>query len=178
MASATKYSGTAPETEDHLFYPPEARWREALSGSDFWKLLLDISKYRLVDIFGKDLERHGKTYAIEVGRGATSLGCLIPSKPPQVRVNSYDKVRMLLSDGSSTVDLPVNDLRLYGDDQQTPKEDAVDDVNDRMNKGIGLILSLGLTRTWQKPDDTTPRHWLQVNNLHLEDNPTWAVGQV
>ena len=83
---------------------------------------------------------------------------------------------MLLSDEVSTVDLPVNDLRLYGDDQQTPKEDMVDDVNDRINKGIGLILSLGLGRAWRKPDDTAPRHWLQVNNLHLEDNPTWTFG--
>ena len=39
----TRYRGTPPETEDHLIYPPKARWSEALSDSDFWKLLLNIS---------------------------------------------------------------------------------------------------------------------------------------
>jgi hypothetical protein len=36
-----------------------------------------------------------------------------------------------------------------------------------------VILSVGLTRPWRKQEDTAERHWLQVNNVHLQDNPLW-----
>jgi len=32
---------------------------------------------------------------------------------------------------------------------------------------------LGLTRPWRKRGDTAERHWLQVNNIHLRDDPLW-----
>jgi hypothetical protein len=43
----------------------------------------------------------------------------------------------------------------------------------RIAKGAGVIVAVGLSRPWQKLDDTVERHWLQVNNIHLEDDPAW-----
>jgi len=39
-----------------------------------------------------------------------------------------------------------------------------------MQRGTPVILSIGLTRSWQKPGDTKEWHWLQVNNIHLKDS--------
>jgi hypothetical protein len=46
-------------------------------------------------------------------------------------------------------------------------------VQERIEAGVESILSLGLTRPWRKQGDTTERHWLQVNNIHLKDDPLW-----
>src|SRR5262249_38600569 len=40
-------------------------------------------------------------------------------------------------------------------------------------RSVGVILSVGLARAFQASGDTARRHWLQVNNLHLEDDPVW-----
>jgi hypothetical protein len=37
------------------------------------------------------------------------------------------------------------------------------------------ILSVGLTRPWQKRGDDAERHWLQLNNIHLRDDPLWQL---
>ena len=45
----------------------------------------------------------------------------------------------------------------------------------RIKRGVGVILSVGLARAFQVSGDTARRHWLQVNNLHLEDDPAWKA---
>jgi hypothetical protein len=40
-----------------------------------------------------------------------------------------------------------------------------------------VILSVGLTRPFRKWGDSEERHWLQVNNIHLEDDPLWQLGE-
>jgi hypothetical protein len=74
-----------------------------------------------------------------------------------------------------SVDLSVNDLRLYEADHRTPRRDLVSSVQQRLKSGVEAILSVGLTRPWQKRGDTAERHWLQVNNIHLEDDPLWQL---
>jgi hypothetical protein len=46
-------------------------------------------------------------------------------------------------------------------------------VQGRIEAGVEVILSVGLTRAWRKQNDTAERHWLQVNNIHLKDDPLW-----
>jgi hypothetical protein len=73
------------------------------------------------------------------------------------------------------VDLSVNDLRLYERDGRTPRRELVASVEERLKSGVEAILSVGLTRPWQKRSDTAERHWLQVNNIHLKDDPLWQL---
>jgi hypothetical protein len=46
-------------------------------------------------------------------------------------------------------------------------------VRRRIQAGVEVILSVGLTRLWRKQEDAAERHWLQVNNVHLQDDPLW-----
>jgi hypothetical protein len=72
-----------------------------------------------------------------------------------------------------SVNLAVNDLRLYERDHRTPRRDLVAGMQKRLEAGVEAILSVGLTRPWRKRGDTAERHWLQVNNIHLQDDPLW-----
>jgi hypothetical protein len=90
-------------------------------------------------------------------------------------VSGYGKIRMLITDGVLTADLSVTDLRLCATDHKTPDEHAIRQVNRRIWAGVGVILSVGLSRPWQQSDDTLARHWLQVNNIHLEDSAVWRL---
>src|SRR5260370_905034 len=56
-------------------------------------------------------------------------------------------------------------------DQKTPRAKLVTDLEQRIRAGTRVILAVRLTRAWQKPGDSAKRHFLQVNNLHLEDDP-------
>ena len=37
------------------------------------------------------------------------------------------------------------------------------------------MLGVGLTRPFAPTAGEPPLHWLQVNNLHLEDDPAWRL---
>jgi hypothetical protein len=47
-----------------------------------------------------------------------------------------------------------------------------------MNGGVAVILSVGVGYPWQKAGDSEERHWLQVNGIHLADNPVWRDDHV
>jgi len=54
--------------------------------------------------------------------------------------------------------------------------DVIDDrrvevLEDRLRRR-DVLLCVGVGRPWA-PEDEEPRHWLQVNNVHLDDNPVW-----
>jgi hypothetical protein len=126
----------------------------------------------LREIFGPALGPCGRSCAVDVGAGAASLGCLRPSQPPSLYLDPTGRLRRRVSDGELTAELPVTDLRLYESDQLTVRGPAVNYLADRIQHGE-VLLSVGLTRPWRKPDDTGERRWLQVNNIHLAENPTW-----
>jgi hypothetical protein len=50
---------------------------------------------------------------------------------------------------------------------------AIQDVQRRIRAGVPVILSVGLARAYQVTNDTEERHWLQVNGVHLGDDPVW-----
>ena len=171
----TQPSGTAPETEDHAFDPSRLVSVRELSPASFWKLLTAVSCDRLTDIFGNDLkaQRHGCT--VDEGQGNASLGCLRTATPPSITINRWNKIRAQVADGTFDVDLSVTDLRLYEKDQKTPRAKVIDDVQRRIQRGVRVILSVGLARAFQARGDAARRHWLQVNNLNLEDDPAWKA---
>ncbi len=82
---------------------------------------------------------------------------------------------MRLSDAHFDLDVSVTDLRLFGPDLTTPGDRAAADLDRRLRQGISVVLSVGLTRPFASSPDFLPVHWLQVNNIHLEDNPLWCV---
>lgn len=117
---------------------------------------------------------------VEVCKGSASLGCLIPASRPflyiRKRSDRNDQVRMRLDDGDFFLDCGVTDIRLYGDDHIIPDETMVQSIANRLKNGVEVILSMGLTRVYASSVDFDPVHWLQVNNIHLEDDPTWQFG--
>ncbi len=90
-----------------------------------------------------------------------------------MHVDYRGTVRMVFPWLDPPANLSVTDLRLYGEDHKTPRRDLVANVQERLEAGVEVILSVGLTRSWCKPNDTAKRHWLQVNNIHLKDDPLW-----
>ena len=167
-------SGSVPEVEDHVFVPANAKGTNVLSHTKFWKMLASVSQSSLAAIFGNDLKPNGNGMAVDVGSGKASLGCLLPRTRPSVEVDSYKKVKVRLTEGNASLYLSVTDLRLYGQDQETPQAKLVADLDRRIRAGTRVILAVGLTRAWTKPGDSEKRHFLQVNNLHLEDDPCWS----
>ena len=173
---ATTNAGHAPELEDHRFDPAKARWLFDDEPADFWDALDGLAQENLAGIFGPELELWDESGTVNVGEGRASLGCLTPEKLPWLYVDYRGTVRMVLDYLTPSVDLSVNDLRLYERDERTPRRDLVSSVQSRLEAGVEVILSVGLTRPWQKRGDTSERHWLQVNNIHLRDDPLWRLG--
>lgn len=173
---ATKPSGTPPEMEDHIFDPALARATGVLPPAKFWKLLVGSARPDLRSLFGVALKLNGEkqqAMAVDLHTGKASLGCLLPKERPELHV-AFEKVKLRLTDGSKRLVLGVTDLRLYEDDQKTPRDSAIDALERRIRAGTNVILAVGLGRQWQRPGDTEERHFLQVNNLHLEDDPCWS----
>lgn len=92
-----------------------------------------------------------------------------------IAIDRWGKIRAQVADGAFDVDLSVTDLRLYAEDQKTPRAKVIADMQRRIQRGVAVVLSVGLARAFQVSGDTARRHWLQVNDLHLEDDPAWKA---
>jgi hypothetical protein len=151
-----------------------------LKPGDFWNLLRLASQPHLSDIFGAELSATEFACSVPSGQGKASLGCMVPVGRPTLysnaRLERADQIRMRFSDGVLRVDAAVTDIRLFANDYVTPDLVVMKQVNERIQAGIGVILSIGLTRPFTPSPERAPQHWLQVNNIHLEDNPNWALG--
>jgi len=116
----------------------------------------------------------------EVGKGRASLGCLRPKRKPRLALFGEGKfgpkIRAGIDDGEFDVWVSVTDIRLYQDDHATPDCTIVEEVRRRLHRPGAVILSMGLTRAYAPSAEAKPLHWLQVNNIHLEDDPTWQLG--
>jgi len=170
-------NGRPPEVEDRQFAPRYARRVETMAPAAYWALLEEVARPDLAALFGPDLYAHGSGYAVDIGKGSASLGCLRPTEPPVLTITEHGKVRIRLADRDRTAWLTVTDLRLCEDDHSTVRVELVQRVQDRIRQGVGVILGVGLGRAWSQADDDKERHWLQVNNLHLQDDPLWQECQ-
>jgi hypothetical protein len=180
----TKYIGTPPETEDYLFHRTEAKRVGDMPADEFWDLLTKLAKPKLGEIFGRDLIRRGpRSYAVDVGHGMASLGCYAAPSRPKLFLHRPDplargRIRMQFRSGRYEFELGVTDIRLYGKDHVTPDANVVQRVAQRLQDGPEVILSVGLTRPFRGSADEPAVHWLQVNNIHFEDNPCWRLGEL
>jgi hypothetical protein len=169
----TREHGHPPEIEDILFEPRDAVHQRDMPPDEFWDRLTSIAATRATALFGEALRPHGRTYAVDVGRGRASLGCLRPVGT-SLEIDRYGAVRAAVTDGDLSASLPVTDIRLFEDDFKTPRREVIDHLARRMRSGVGVLLSVGLGRPWQRPEDDAPRHWLQMNNSILADEPVWT----
>jgi len=170
-----------PEVEDYVVDLSRVKTMGTLRAGRFWSLLTQIAKPRLKDVFGDDLTAVGsESYAVEVGKGSASLGCIVPMGHPTLyirkRSDRPSQIRLRFNDGVFYPDCGVTDIRLYGDDHVTPNEGLVKDVAERLQSNVAVVLSVGLTRAYASRPEFDPVHWLQVNNIHFEDEPTWQLG--
>jgi hypothetical protein len=172
-------AGTPPHVEDHLFEWWLA-WRvEDLAPRRFWRMLQAVAGTRVSELFGPELQPlPSGACAAPQGAGRASLGCLVPVGSPQLSLHKTPggaQIRLSLADGEYALNLSVTDARLYLPDLQTPDAERVNDAAKRLERGVPSILSLGLTRPFAKAEGAPPMHWLQVNNIHLEDDPAWRL---
>ena len=170
-----------PHVEDRVFAPSRARFERSVSAHEFWDVLHYLAKRRLRDIFGSALRAVGRLrYGTDVGRGLASLGCFRPHSPPELYLTTgregKPQIRMKVSDGEIRADAGVTDLRLYKADHATPDPEVVRGVAKWIAESDCVILSLGLTRKYRPSEDSDYIHWLQVNNIHLEEDPLWQLG--
>ncbi len=169
----TRYVGRAPELEDFYFESSRVRRIRDSAPDDFWQLLQENAQPTLSATFGADLTQRHHSCTVELGKGSASLGCLVPSSPPQLFLDDSQKIRVRLDDGTYHANLSLTDLRFYEPNHLTPRHALMEQVAQKIARGVPIILSVGLSRPWRKAGDTTERHWLQVNNIHLENDPTW-----
>ncbi len=170
-----------PETEDHQFNPRNATAKETIKPSLFWKALNRVAQLSLHALFGSNLVRKGpRCLATPPGEGTASLGCILPQGRPrlylEVKEGKGPRIRLVTSDGIYEAVLPVTDIRLFKQDHVTPDETRIQEIASRLTSGVGVILSVGLTRAYAPAPDQIPFHYLQVNNIHLEDSPVWKLG--
>ncbi|MEW6387193.1 MAG: hypothetical protein AB1491_06730 [Thermodesulfobacteriota bacterium] len=169
-----------PHVEDRLISPDKIIFEGVASAEEFWRILRNVSKHKLEDIFGAELKNiGGSNYGTDAGQGQASLGCLLPYDRPKLYVKDQHsdrpQIRMWFKDGQLNVDAPVNDLRLYSEDHFSNDMESLDRVRELIKSSEGIILSLGLTRAWASSAQFEPVHWLQVNNIHLIENPIWQL---
>jgi len=160
-----------PEVEDHLFQPERARLVGTLGPGEYLSLIDAACERDLTTVFGPSLRVDGRGFSVPEGEGVASLGCVrVPTSVRPEIVIDYGKVKLRLQDRGKHFQLAVNDIRCYEEDQETPARRIVKAVQQRMRRKVPLRLMVGLSRAWS-PDDTSPRHWLQVNGICLEDSP-------
>ncbi|HTW42879.1 MAG TPA: hypothetical protein VMD79_11240 [Solirubrobacteraceae bacterium] len=160
-----------PQTEDCLFRPDGMQVIGRLSPNRYLELLRQHAQHRVLAIFGDELERHGRSYAVEKGCGAASLGILRTHRAPDLKVDRFGKLRLHLKDASPSAFLPVTDVRFVEADHKSIRSDVVADVSARMQRGVQVLLMVGLARGFQRSEDDSERHWLQVNGICMADRP-------
>jgi len=165
--------GKAPETEDVSFEIKNTRIVDTLDDKQFWAVIGRSARDSFNEIFGDDLQPHGRGLAVSVNHGSASLGCLRTNTTPVLITAEYfgkESLRVRISDAGKEFGLSVTDIRLYEKDQVTLNHAEIQRVTQLLRKGKESLLSVGLSRPWLKPGDNEPRHWLQLNNIHLKTN--------
>ena len=178
-------SATPPEVEDRNFLEHRLSHAGTIGATAFQSLLQTVSQTRLQRIFGRDLTRVGSSCAMPKATGDASLGVLKLSSVDDLFVEqrqsargAYETLRIALTVGQYSFRFPVTDLRFArmsscGLSWEIDR-DVVDAFRDRLARQSEVLMSVGLSRPFQRSQSDVPRHWVQVNNIHLADDPLWC----
>ena len=188
MANLVDLGGTGalprpPAVEDTIFSPQNLELVEALEPELFWNLLSQNASDSIHAIFGAELKPREKGgWIVPEGQGKASLGGYRPATRPEVYLRrrgteGKTRIRVRWREGNKLFDLGVTDIRLHGDDHDTPDERLVKGALERIEQGVEILLGVGLTRPFSPDPEKEPAaHWLQVTNLHFKTNPVWRLG--
>jgi hypothetical protein len=167
----TKYVGQAPAMEDHRIDPINLRYIRRLNPNEFWSLVCKTSCPSLSTLFGPEL-RHQRDHSCTTteNHGTASLGHLRSAQPPSIFFNFLGRPRASLHEKQFESKISITDFRLCRSDHQTPRLRLIADVTSRL-RSVTAILAVGLTRAYRKSPKLPPYHWLQLNNIHLQDDP-------
>jgi hypothetical protein len=160
--------------EDRRMIATQVRYVQDVEPAAFWELLQNQAQPTLETIFGDALLLQQNTGMVPLRSGRASLGIWQPAQRPVLSLSEQGKIRLQAHEKGVSLRLPVTDLRLYEQDGETPRHALIQRVAQHLQEGAGFLLSMGLTRPWQKPGEPVAQHWLQVNNLHFEDYPLWT----
>ncbi|MGB4860926.1 MAG: hypothetical protein WBO97_00565, partial [Tepidiformaceae bacterium] len=69
------------------------------------------------------------------------------------------------------LELSLTDARYYKDQFQKPDMERFESANRALRDGVEVLLGVGLTRPFASSAEEEPRHWLQVNAIHLRSQP-------
>ena len=158
-----------PEVEDHLFDPDECAFLGYVREQRLWELLDQTAIGSLEGIFGPALERTGTSASLATGQGRASLGCYRPKRPPSLQVRDREdrrSIRVVLEDEG--MEVPLTDARYYRNNYTEPDEKRLAAARDAIADGDTVVLGVGVSRPYASRIDREPRHWLQVNALHVE----------
>lgn len=160
-----------PEVEDVGFSVESSQRLARLSGPEFWGVLMEVARPSLRSIFGGALERDGNTASLPQAVGDASLGVVRPAGRLSM-VLAFRRPRLEVYDPDlGQLSVPITDLRLFDADSGELDQDRFDLMVDRLRRSV-CLLSVGVGHVWAR-EGREPRHWLQVNNIHLDDNPLW-----
>jgi hypothetical protein len=170
----TRPRPAAPEVEDHVFDPAVTHFVRMADPEKLWTFLDDRSASSLQSVFGETLTPDGITASMPVGTGVASLGVLRPQGRPRIE-RWKEKVRIVVTDEDlGPLSLPLTDLRVYDLESNAVDDRRLELLKDRVRRGRDVLLSVGVGRPWAREGGEL-RHWLQVNNVHLDDNPLWPL---
>jgi len=161
-----------PEIEDHNFAPNNPH-REGYLGADrLWAILNQTAIPNLYDIFGEELEHHGTRASLPVGAGRASLGCYRPIGPVKLVLRTgTDHASLRIGLPAERLDLSLTDARYFRNEFTEPDEERVLAAQAALDAGIDVLLGVGVGRPFASAENQEPRHWLQVNALHVASDP-------
>lgn len=168
----TQHVGQTPEHEDHSFEPGRTRRIGQLNPDDFRALLEGSAKGSLREIFGSELHQQQRSCVFEENTGDASLGHLEAGTLQDLYINDWDKLRAVISDDVFTAHVSVTDIRFYSADYSSLHVATVESMQARLAASVPMILSVGVGRPYWKQGN---RHFLQLNNLHPQDDPLWTI---
>ncbi|MBI2760471.1 MAG: hypothetical protein HYX51_03470 [Chloroflexi bacterium] len=164
--------GRAPEVEDYFFTQGKCAHVQTLNGAAFFDQLRTVACSGLV-AFGPELDPAGKGgMALAEGAGRCSLVITRSIEPFDVVITERGSLRARWAGG---LDLSVTDIRLYHPDFQTPDRSKVAWLRRLLASDPEVYLCYGVSRAFKRTDDDRPRHWLQLNNIHLSTAPDWQL---
>jgi hypothetical protein len=168
----TIYAGLAPAIEDRQISPSNLCYLRRLSASEFWSLLCETSRPDLSTLFGPELQHHPRDHSgtTSENHGAASLGHLRPTRPSALTTNFLGRPRTSIFEIDIEFKISLTDFRFCRSDHKTPRLRLLENLKARL-RSVPSILAVGLTRAYQKSPKDPVRHWLQLNNIHLQDDP-------
>ena len=150
-------------TVGHSNHEPQA-FVELLQGTGI-ATLIDV-RSQPYSGFAPHFSRSPLKRSMGAAAGRASLG-IDPGYRPRLTVKDGKPRCVVVDPDLEELDLSLTDVGFHTESggRWVPDLEAVENVQKDLKGGRAVLLAVGLTRPW--PNDN-PRHWLQVNAIHLE----------